>query len=228
MDNKYLLALLLFLPLAVYADTLDCRGDVLVQEKAAESFTLLSSALSRITSLSASFKQTSYLAALDISEDSSGNIWYAKPAQLKWEYRNPEQQTYLLHNHELRHYNKTDNILTIKNIEQEVSSKIPLLILFGEQEISAGFILEKACVSEGKTDYILKPKQLSQEDPIDKIRVSIESDYQVSILGILEKTGNRNIFLFSEKRYNQQHSANAFGLDIPGNADVNDLRGKNE
>jgi outer membrane lipoprotein carrier protein len=212
----------------VLSEDLKCVGNPIENGKAELLFQELSQKLSGIKTLTANFRQTSYLSALELKEESSGKIWYQKPGQLIWHYFEPEEQTYLLSNQELQHFNKTDNIVTIKNVEQEVTSKIPLLILFGEQNITESFKLEKACQKDANNYFILIPVKVSGEDPISRIRAVTDENADILELAVLEKSGNSNIFLFSEKGYNAVLQQGTFEVKFPKNADVNDLRGINE
>ena len=99
------------------------------------------------------------------------------------------------------------------------------MILFGEQKISDSFTLEKACQQPEQTDFILKPLKSAGEDPIKEIRAATGAQSDITELSVLEKSGNRNVFIFSEKMYNQQLDSGTFEIKFPRNADINDLRG---
>ena len=50
---------------------------------------------SKLRTLKANFLQTSYLSALDISDLSSGQMYFEKPGKMRWEYEEPEKQLFI-------------------------------------------------------------------------------------------------------------------------------------
>ena len=56
---------------------------------------------SQIESLEGSFKQDSYVAALDEGEVSSGEMIFAKPGRMRWSYKQPREQEVVIREREL-------------------------------------------------------------------------------------------------------------------------------
>src|SRR5262245_26291251 len=69
----------------------DCAGGRAPSQKGSEILDRVQKIYDQVHSFRAKFSQASFLAALDQSEDSGGQILFTKPGRMKWLYAAPKE-----------------------------------------------------------------------------------------------------------------------------------------
>ncbi|MGI6524234.1 MAG: LolA family protein [Bdellovibrionota bacterium] len=183
---------------------------------------------SNITALHANFIQSSYLAAVDTSEGSSGQVWLAKPAKMKWQYEVPEEQSFLMNDKTLWYYQPLDQQVLIQNFEEVVLTDLPVAFLVGVGDLRKDFTLQASCRSSN--GVVLKLKQVAGHEAKEELAgfsllIDTALDFprgaEISHVG-----GNRTSILLENIELQPKISDDIFKPDFPKGTDINDMRKK--
>ncbi|MBX7136710.1 MAG: outer membrane lipoprotein carrier protein LolA [Oligoflexia bacterium] len=122
------------------------------------------STYSAVQALRADFIQSSYLESLDVTEVSSGQVFFQKPGLMKWVYREPAEQVFLIKADTLWFYQAEERQVLIDNFRQVLISDLPVAFLMGIGDLSRDFSLDSACRSEDGIVLSLRSKQAAQSE----------------------------------------------------------------
>lgn len=177
-----------------------------------------------IKQLQAEFLQYSYLAAVDTSENSRGKVWLEKPDKMKWQYLEPEEQSFLMNGKTLWYYQPLDEQVLIQNFEDVVLTDLPVAFLIGIGDLRKDFILQEACrTSNGvvlKLKMVTKPKEELEGfslliDPLLEFPIGAE---------IVHVGGNKTSILLENIDFKSAIESLVFKADFPKGTDINDMR----
>jgi outer membrane lipoprotein-sorting protein len=191
-------------PIPAAADAFVCKqSQQLPREEASKIAGKLQKAYSSIEWFKARFVQDSYLAALDTSEVSSGNVWFHNPGEMKWHYADPEEQVFILRDKSLWFYQKEQRQVFVDELTTVLSSDLPVAFLTGIGSLEKSFSLLSGCPSaeEGVVlEFAPKGKgDSSDESPIEKLTLLVDSvSYLPAGAIVTDPTGSINKFFFSE------------------------------
>lgn len=110
------------------------------------------------------FEQDSYLAALDTSESSSGEMWFEKPGKMRWVYKTPKSQIVIIRDGTLWLYQIDKKQVMIDDIGEVLLSDLPVAFLMGIGNLSRDFTFTKACRSKDGVVLSLVPKSKGDGD----------------------------------------------------------------
>ena len=179
---------------------------------------------STIGSLEADFTQTSYLAAMDMSERSSGNVWFKKPGRMKWFYTDPDEQSFLVRDHTVWFYQKELEQVTISNFKDILISDAPVAFLMGLGNLSDEFSIIEACSSENFDVLELTPKK-GREGNLKKFSLMIDPEsFTPKGAQVIDIGENRTEIKFLKISLNNEIAEQEFSNNFPKGTDVNDQR----
>ena len=169
-----------------------------------------------ISRLTASFNQESYLEALDVSESSSGSVWFEKPGRMKWEYRAPEEQTFILKEKTFWHYQPIDNQVLIDQVDQVLISDLPVAFLMGVGNLSRDFSLVKGCTTSSGVLFTLAPSSKKETDPLKQFELLIDGATKLPAgARITHVGGNQEEILLENLRADTQFPDAVFEPQFP-------------
>ncbi len=217
--------LIVFLPLVVSADSFRCVSPIVSDT---ESFIYRAqSAYAKVSTVKARFMQESYLASLDISELSTGLMWFDRSGKMKWHYDQPEEQVFLLENNTVRLYQVPDKQVIIQSFSDVFLSDLPVSFLLGVGNLSQSFSLEKACKTTVGTLLFLRPLATTSTEgqELSSFELLVDNEF-FEPLGarILDISGNVTKLLLSERERNIVLSDTQFALNYPPGTDIQDRR----
>ncbi|MEZ4753426.1 MAG: outer membrane lipoprotein carrier protein LolA [Bdellovibrionota bacterium] len=209
------------------AGTFNCKGrPALGKELAAEKLAEVQTSYSKINGVSAGFVQTSFLAALEMSELSRGNVWFSKPGKMKWHYSEPEEQVFIINKDSLWLYQPEDNQVLVDNLEAMLLSDLPVSFLLGIGDIGKQFNIEESCKSTDGYIFTLKGKNKA-DDSLESFKLLVEgSTYYPIGASIKDISGNITSIIFDKPNYSEQLASSNFEIDFPSGTDVYDRRDK--
>ncbi len=108
----------------------------------------------RIETMRGTFRQDSYVAALDEGEQSSGTMVFSKPGLMRWSYKVPRPQEVVIRNGELWMYQPDKGQVMIDDIGNVLLSALPISFLMGIGNVTKDFTLASAC--QGPQGIILR------------------------------------------------------------------------
>lgn len=139
----------LFLFLTSASTAAEDPGEALLRRVAAK--------YSASAKFSANFRQEVPLQNLGILRKASGRLFFERPLKMRWDYRGKDAQIFLADG-EYLYFRPADSpqVFRRKIDEKALGGKVPLLLLFGNGDITAMFRVEAAVVRKGKGETALR------------------------------------------------------------------------
>lgn len=176
--------------------------------------------------MQAVFAQDSFVAALEISELSTGKVLFSKPGKMKWSYASPEEQVFLVRDQTLWFYQKRENQLLIDDFKNVLISDLPVAFLMGLGNLKNDFNVLRACRGTDGTIFELSAKS----DKNDRAKELKSFELLVGEGGlphgarIRDAGGNSTAIVFTDVVANPVIPDAAFSPDFPKGGDINDRR----
>ena len=89
--------------------------------------------------LSAQFHQTATNKSLGQVQEAGGLVLLKRPGKMRWEYRQPEARLYVTDGKRLWAYDPIDKQVTVQEVSQAFSSRLPLAFLAGDCNVRRDF-----------------------------------------------------------------------------------------
>jgi len=198
--NSWLAALVVLLPISTFANGLD---DFLSFNHDTKSAT-------------GRFEQRVMDRAGKVVDRGSGSFAFARPGKFRWVYEKPHPQTLVADGHKLWIYDPDLQQVTIKRMDQAISST-PAALLAGREDITALFSLRDAGTADGLEWVEATPK--TPDTGFDKVRLGLK-DKQLAAMELFDQLGGHSSLRFSELKPNAPVPADAFKFTPPKGADV--------
>jgi outer membrane lipoprotein carrier protein len=144
---------------------------------------------------SARFRQEVPLQNLGIVRKASGQVFFARPLKMRWDYRGQDAQIFLADGKYL-YVRPADSpqVFRRKVDEKALGGKVPLLLLFGNGEITGFFRVEAAAPRKGGEETALK--LVPRDDAAPEVRridlVVGNGDLLVREVHIYDRMGGAN------------------------------------
>lgn len=220
-----IIATLLCAPAPLFAE-MECNKK-LSNSIAKERLTRVQQAYSSLSSFKSRFKQKGYLAALDFTEISSGNVYFLKPGKMRWHYLEPEEQLFIVNQGTFWLYQKTEAQVVISELKKILISELPVSFILGVGDLARDFEISSACRYQDEIKFTLTPKEekasASAELKILELLVDVKSNYPRGAV-IRDDSGNRTEIHFTEFEENISLTPDLFSADFPKGVDIVDKR----
>ncbi len=224
---KFLFISLLLIPAVALSQTraFDCQGNKPVSEgEVGELVSQVQSAYSKVPSLSGSFFQESFNAALELSETATGRFAFKKPGKMKWDYESPEKQVFLVQENTVWLYQEEQRQVLIDKFDRMMMSDLPVGFLMGIGDLKNDFDVRAACTTPDGTVLELAPKsKKSRELSSFKLLVGTGS-YIPAGASVQDISGNTTSFILSDVRSDPEFDDEIFEPSFPKGLDVQDRR----
>lgn len=113
--------------------------------------------LSSVRTLSARFRQEVPLANLGIVRKAQGTVAFERPLKMRWDYRGDDPQLFLADGTYLYFRPPgSDRVFRRAIDEGALGGRIPLLLLFGRQDLSELFRVEEMVTRKGGAETVLR------------------------------------------------------------------------
>jgi len=215
-------------PVLADSDRFQCETDTRLQNAEAEE--LLQSVqerYARIDSFRASFSQISYMAALEVSEESSGEVLFRRPGMMKWHYLRPHEQIFVMKAETLWLYQIAENQLLIDNMQEIFMSDLPVSFMMGIGDLSESFLIKQACKNSAAYLLELEQRPVSGNEGRElssfKLLVSHKDHFPTGAL-MRDIGGNSTGILFSGVEAGIPLVETDFSLEVPPGTDIQDRR----
>ena len=217
------------LPVMAQSPTFVCKEE-LSSEQAKKIVNQVQSVYSAVTSLHSKFSQESFLSALEISETSSGEMWFQKPGFMKWAYSQPEEQEFLVRDESVWLYQKNDKQVIVDKFTKILISDLPVAFLLGIGNLSKDFKIIKACENGSGDGYILDlaPKKVGENQKDEGLKafelvVDLKT-YMPTAARVHDIGSNVNTIFLSDIDKNIAITKNQFEAAFPPGTDIDDRR----
>jgi len=198
--NSWLAALVVLLPISTLANGLD---DFLSFNQDTKSAT-------------GRFEQRVMDRAGKVVDRGSGSFAFARPGKFRWVYEKPHPQTLVADGHKLWIYDPDLQQVTIKRMDQAISST-PAALLAGREDITALFSLRDAGTADGLEWVEATPK--TPDTGFDKVRLGLK-DKQLAAMELFDQLGGHSSLRFVELKANAPVAPDTFKFTPPKGADV--------
>ena len=184
-----LAALFLFAAVLPPASTLGAEADggALLQRVARK--------FSTVQSLSAQFRQEVPLQQVGVVRKASGRVYFRRPLQMRWDYREPGEQLFLSDGRYF-YFRPPDSSRVFRRPIDEagLGGKIPLLLLFGKGDIAQYFRAAEAMTVPERKETVLRlvPKGDGAPDVRRVDLVVEEADLMIREVHIYDRLGGEN------------------------------------
>ena len=181
------------------------------------------SAYAGIKTVKADFEQHSFMAALESSEMSSGEVYFQKPGMMKWHYRQPDEQMFVVRDETLWFYQVAEHQVLIDSLKKVVLTDLPVAFLMGIGDLLRDFRLDKAC--RNSDGYVFELSQKSGTGEMKAFRLLTEfSSLLPKGAQVTDVGGNVTAVILGQTRFNPELSPDAFSSRFGSGLDIIDRR----
>ncbi|NLF25329.1 MAG: outer membrane lipoprotein carrier protein LolA [Deltaproteobacteria bacterium] len=183
-------------------------------------------------SIRAKFYQYSFLAALETSELSSGDVLFLKPGQMRWNYKEPEIQIFLVKDGTVWFYQAAERQVMVNEFEKVILSDLPVAFLMGLGNLRRDFTFKGGCRNNDGIVLDLrslpkpeKSRESGEQSELAGFKLLIDPQTnfprgaEVAHIG-----GNLTSILLAEVELGAKLDASMFEPVFPKGTDTNDLR----
>lgn len=121
------------------------KGRPLPASDAARLVDAVQTSYSKVSASTGKFTQESYLAALDTSEVSSGEMWFQKPGKMRWSYKEPRPQEVVVADNTMWVYQVDKGQVMVDSIQAALLSDLPIAFLMGLGDLARDFEVKGGC-----------------------------------------------------------------------------------
>ena len=204
------------------------KGAALPIADATRSLTAVQTAYEKVQAFSTRFIQQSFLAALEISEDSSGTVWFSRPGKMKWNYETPSEQTFLVNDETLWYYQAEERQLLVDTFHSAFSSDVPATFLMGVGKLSEQFTLKSACRNSRGLVFELAPRE-SEEKGFMSFRLLVGPQDNIPRgAQVVDRGGNRTSIVLAPIKAIDAVDISVFVAHFPKDIDIDDRRVRRE
>jgi len=181
----------------------------------------LEKSLRSIQSLEAKFVHIYYSAVVSTPLNETGKLYFQKPDQMRWEYKDPENNIYLYEGDRFQFYFSEDNQLMKGSLSEESHETEILDILTGKKTLLEFYTVEFSPFPTDKPQnqqIKLIPKQ---EEDDSFILLEIDNRrWLIQKAAFIDWEGNKTEFQFSQIQINTDLPKNIFELKLPPDVEI--------
>lgn len=183
----------------------------------------VSAKYSAARTLSAKFRQEVPLASLGIVRKASGDVTFARPSRMRWDYKKPDNQLFLADGEHL-YFRPTDSkqVFRRKIGEGALGGKIPLLLFFGKGDIASMFAVESSDpVRKGAATALRLVPKGDGAPEVKWIDLVVENDsLQIVEIHLYDRLGGANHLYLEGIVFNPSLPADQFRFRKPAGTEV--------
>lgn len=157
-----------------------------------------------IESIRSDFEQEKHLAVLNEPSESSGEFFFKRGGFVRWEYRQPEQQSIILNG---------DNVNIIKEGELERTNSrtarayrqmndLIANVIHGDAFADTNFEYEFYEADDHRGTVVMRPKQSAIAAHLESIELYFNDEHRVEELHLNEPGGDYTRYMFYDQEYN--------------------------
>ncbi len=165
----------------------------------------------------ADFIQETYSESVQLSTTGKGKLYIQKPRSMRWDYTEPEKQSFVTDGKKTWLYIPSEKRILIDDAKHFFDSPLVKSFLDGPKNLTKYFKLE---AKRGKNypGFVLKlaPRPEEKELEIEEIRVWVEPrNYQIEAIETKDYLGNRNKVKLENIEVVEKLPDNLFTLIVP-------------
>ena len=178
-----------------------------------------------VKTLSARFRQEVPLQNVGVVRKASGMVYFQRPLRMRWDYRVPKEQLFLADG-KFFYFRPPDSpqVYRYRIDAKTVGGRIPLLLLFGESDITEYFRVEEASPLKGGRETALRMVPKGDGAP-DVKRVDLvvdDADLAIRQIHLYDRMGGSNHLYLDDIVINPILPPDMFRFRKPQGVDVVD------
>ncbi len=204
------LVALLLAPVAVPADGPDAEA---ILEG-------LQSWLDRSETLSGRFEQSLVSGAFGEGVRETGSLWIHRPGRMRWDYTDPEAKTAILNGSATLFYEKEARQMMTGTLTE--GGGLLAALLTGEERLADLFTarrIQRPDLTEGR-GWFLQLVPTGTEEAFEEITLFVGRQYQLRAVEVLDASGNRVLYRFSDLKRNVDISEAIFQFEPPEGTEI--------
>jgi len=178
-----------------------------------------------VMTLSARFRQEVPLQNVGVVRKASGQVYFRRPLRMRWDYRTPAEQLFLADG-KYYYFRPPDSpqVYRYRIDAETVGGRIPLLLLFGESDITEFFRVEEASPLKGGRETALRmvPKGGGAPDVKRVDLVVDDSDLAIRQIHLYDRLGGSNHLYLDDIVINPSLPPEMFRFQKPPGVEVVD------
>lgn len=207
---------------------LKCTQEEKLSTLPANELSKIQNAYAALKKFKVNFDQSSYLAALDYSEASSGEIIFKQPGNMRWIYKKPEEQEFLIKDKNFYFYQKEDEQVLVQDLDDVLSTDAPIAFLFGIGNLNSDFKFNRACkLNSEQYVFVLSPKVRAEVASFNELIIKNNRNNLPEIIQVHHIGGNITSVKLENYQEDIDLTDNDFILDVPKGVDIIDKRRDN-
>lgn len=182
----------------------------------------LESTLRSYETFQADFEQFYYSATITTPLHEKGRVFFKKPNLMRWEYKDPEEKTFLIKDDIFWDYNKEEELLTKYSLSDEEHNIEIISLLSGHVGLLDTYKVEfSPFPTENKKAIQIKltPKDEEFSDSFLLLEID-EKSWQIHKIISFDWAGNKTEIHFSKFKKNISFSRATFELRVPPGTEI--------
>ena len=172
-------------------------------------------------SIQANFEQVYYSSTVSMPLKEKGNFNFQKPDLMRWEYKDPEEKTYLLKEGIFWEYIPEENQATKYDLAREGYESDILALLSGQKGILDNYQVEfSPFPTENKSAYQLKLTPRKEEEESFILLEINEKNFLIQKAIFFDWAGNKTEYIFSSIKTNVKFAHDFFELRLPPDVEI--------
>jgi outer membrane lipoprotein carrier protein len=195
------------------AEGLSGRGEDLVS--------MLQKKYEATTDITSHFEQETFASGSSEGLKAEGKVYFKRPHQMRWEYRQPEPQLIVTSGQEVYVYEEEANQVMVLPRDQLLSTEISRAFFFGKGDLKRFFIVEHPVKGQADARWMLKLTPRNPVPQVCTIWIVVDSDtHLVKEMWLEDQLGGRTHLVFSDVKVNKGLSDGLFQFVPPPGVEI--------
>lgn len=172
-------------------------------------------------SIQAKFEQVYYSSTVSMPLKEKGNFNFQKPDLMRWEYKDPEEKTYLLKEGIFWEYIPEEKQATKYDLAREGYESDILALLSGQKGILDNYHVEfSSFPTENKSAYQLKLTPKKEEEESFILLEIDQKNWLIQKAIFFDWAGNKTEYIFSSIKTDVKFAPDFFELRLPQDVEI--------
>jgi outer membrane lipoprotein carrier protein len=156
------------------------------------------------TDITSHFEQETFASGSSEGLKAEGKVYFNRPHQMRWEYRQPEPQLIVTGGQEVYVYEEEANQVMVLPRDQLLSTEISRAFFFGKGDLKRFFIVEHPVKGQADARWMLKLTPRNPVPQVCTIWIVVDSDtHLVKEMWLEDQLGGRTHLVFSDVKVNK-------------------------
>jgi outer membrane lipoprotein-sorting protein len=155
-------------------------------------------------------------------------MWFLKPGRMKWHYKEPEEQLFIVNDETVWFYQASEKQVIIDRFSRLLISELPVAFMMGLGNLKEDFTIKNACHGSDGLIFDLAPRKVGadgKQDDLSGFKLLVdEKTFLPKGATVLDVGGNTTAIVFGGIQTGVKLGEEDFKAEFPKGTDVNDQR----